>query len=351
MLNAGDVQVFLNFLEDEHKKRGEMTDAEQDDNNESMPQKPWTHLSPPPAFPGQPRLSLAMAATILAQERTVKLHTTSVQAEPMNVEPTTAQLPAGLPPVVVGATQEQSFDPMNIEVDSQAGRLNKGRAVGQILAVGKVTQGEVTCCTPTSPSQATTKNPGIQGPSRPVDPIVSPRQQVGKGVETVQSEDETESLAHSAAPQDPPMVSPAPVAPPPGWPPLPLPPLASTIPPPPVKAPARPPHTSILCSWAQPKNIPLNTLALESIRNLTVTVDTPQNLHPQSSRNGGTFASVAIFHQDPSVEPGVNMYKCLKKVFELLLHANPRSTLLTLYADEAGVAAVLITTICETKVQ
>ena len=141
------------------------------------------------------------------------------------------------------------------------------------------------------------------------------------------------------------MVSPPPVALPLARPPLPPPPQSSTIPPLPQKAPTRPPHTSILCSPAQPKNIPLNTVALESICNLMVTVDTPQNLHPWNSGNGVKFTSIAIFHRDPSVNPGVNMYRGLKKVFEMLLHTDPRSDILPLYADEAGVAIARITTI------
>jgi hypothetical protein len=61
------------------------------------------------------------------------------------------------------------------------------------------------------------------------------------------------------------------------------------------------------------------------------------NLRPRSSGNGVTFASIAIFHKDPMVDPGFNVYDCLKNVFELLLRADPRTTILPLYADEAGV--------------
>ena len=75
------------------------------------------------------------------------------------------------------------------------------------------------------------------------------------------------------------------------------------------------------------------------------TVDIPWNLCPRSSGNGVTIASIAIFHRDSSVDLGLNVYKCLKQVFELLLCANPRSTVLPLYADEAGVAIARITTI------
>ena len=75
------------------------------------------------------------------------------------------------------------------------------------------------------------------------------------------------------------------------------------------------------------------------------TVDIPWNLCPRSSGNGVTNASIAIFHRDSSVDLGLNVYKCLKQVFELLLCANPRSTVLPLYADEAGATILLITTV------
>ncbi len=39
------------------------------------------------------------------------------------------------------------------------------------------------------------------------------------------------------------------------------------------------------------------------------------------------------------------MYECLKKVFELLLRADPRATVLPLYADKAGVTIPPITTV------
>ena len=75
------------------------------------------------------------------------------------------------------------------------------------------------------------------------------------------------------------------------------------------------------------------------------TVDIPWNLCPRSSGNGVTIASIAIFHRDSSVDLGLNVYKCLKQVFELLLCTNPRSTVLPLYADEAGATILLITTV------
>jgi hypothetical protein len=72
-----------------------------------------------------------------------------------------------------------------------------------------------------------------------------------------------------------------------------------------------------------------------------VTVDIPRNLRPRSSRNGITFASIAIFHRHALA----NVYECLKKVFELLLRVDPRATMLPIYADEAGVRIAPITTV------
>ncbi len=37
------------------------------------------------------------------------------------------------------------------------------------------------------------------------------------------------------------------------------------------------------------------------------------------------------------MDPGINLYDCLKKIFELLLRANPRTTILPLYVDEGRV--------------
>ena len=162
-----------------------MTDVGQEEEDKDSPQKPWTHLPPPPAFPGQPRLSLAAGATVLAQERDTQTHATSIQAEPMNVEMTTEQLPVGLPSGAVRVTQGQSCTPMNIETVAQLGQMNKGRTVGQILVGGQATQVDLTH------NRATMRSPENQGPPWPVDQIVSPGCQVGKGVETVQSEDET----------------------------------------------------------------------------------------------------------------------------------------------------------------
>jgi hypothetical protein len=45
------------------------------------------------------------------------------------------------------------------------------------------------------------------------------------------------------------------------------------------------------------------------------------------------------------VDTGINVYDCLKNVFELLLCADPRTTILRLYADEAGVTINPILTV------
>jgi hypothetical protein len=102
------------------------------------------------------------------------------------------------------------------------------------------------------------------------------------------------------------------------------------------------PSSSILHALAQPRHIPLNTKALEAIQTLTALMETPRNLRPQSSGNGVTFASIAIFHKDPMVDHSINVYDCLKNVFELLLHADPQTTILPLYADKARVTINLI---------
>ena len=76
-------------------------------------------------------------------------------------------------------------------------------------------------------------------------------------------------------------------------------------------------------------------------------MDIPCNMRPWSSGNGVTFTftSITIFRRDFMVNPRVNVYNCLKKVFELILHADPRRTNLPLYADKAGMIIVPITTI------
>jgi hypothetical protein len=78
---------------------------------------------------------------------------------------------------------------------------------------------------------------------------------------------------------------------------------------------------------------------------LLAAVDISCNLRPQSSGNGITIVSIAIFHRDALVDPGINVYECLMKVFELLLQADPRATVLPLYTDKAGVTIAPITTV------
>ncbi len=94
--------------------------------------------------------------------------------------------------------------------------------------------------------------------------------------------------------------------------------------PPTVLLPA--PGYSILWSPVQPRTIPLNTKAIEA---LSVGGDSTQS-KTSEQWEGVTFASIAIFHKDPMVEPGINVYDCLKKVFDLLLRTNPRTTILPL---------------------
>jgi hypothetical protein len=165
--------------------------------------------------------------------------------------------------------------------------------------------------------------------------VCLPSRQVGDGVKTVTSNDNQEYHAPQVMTPHPLMVSPLSVA-------LPvnvhLPASASNQT---GKSNIMPrffsPGSSILHAPVQPRHILLNTKAFEAIQTPTALVETPRNLRPWSSGNGVTFASIAIFHKDPMVDPSINVYDCLKNVFELLLHADPQTTILTLYADKAGV--------------
>jgi hypothetical protein len=67
-LEAGNVQVFLDFLEDEHDKCSGMVDTTPDQDDEDSLTTPWHHLPPHLSYLGQPWSSLALAAVALAQE-------------------------------------------------------------------------------------------------------------------------------------------------------------------------------------------------------------------------------------------------------------------------------------------
>jgi hypothetical protein len=105
------------------------------------------------------------------------------------------------------------------------------------------------------------------------------------------------------------------------------------------------PSASILRSLAHPRQILLNTRALAAMQTPSAMVGIPHNLIQQRSRIGIPFASISIFHRDALEDPRANVYEHLKKVFELLLQADPRATVLPLYANEAGVTITPITTI------
>ncbi len=168
--------------------------------------------------------------------------------------------------------------------------------------------------------------------------VCSPGRQVGDGVETVTSNDNQEYHAPQVMTPRLSMVSPLSVVPPEDVH------LSASASSQPGKSNVMsrvllPPAlgSSILHAPAQSRHIPLNTKALKAIQTLTAMVETPRNLRPWSSGNGVTFASIAIFHKDPMVDLGINVYDCLENVFELLLHADPRITIPPLYADKAGV--------------
>ncbi len=67
-LDGGDIQVFLDFLEDERDKRSGMIEDCDDYGGAGSSNAPWQHLPLPLSFPGQPMSSLAAAAVAMAQE-------------------------------------------------------------------------------------------------------------------------------------------------------------------------------------------------------------------------------------------------------------------------------------------
>jgi hypothetical protein len=87
-LDAGDIQVFLDFLEDEQDKWLGMTDVKQEQKDEES--LPWQHLPPPPAYPSQSRLSLATAAVALAQECKAQFQSNQIKEGAMEIETTEA---------------------------------------------------------------------------------------------------------------------------------------------------------------------------------------------------------------------------------------------------------------------
>jgi hypothetical protein len=216
-LDGGDVQVFLDFLEDERDKRSGMIEASNDYRGAGSSNIPWQHLPLPPSFPGQPRSSLAAAAVAMAQEWEAQLWPNPIQDAAMEVD-----RDQGL-----GTTIGTSSGPQ------PEGKLSKSPP-GFLLQAVKV------CL------------PGCQ---------------VGDGVKIVISNDNQEYHAPQVMTPLPLMVSPLSVAPPvdvrlpastssqPG---------KSNIMPWVLLPPA--PGSSILHAPAQPRHIPLNTKALEAIQ-------------------------------------------------------------------------------------
>jgi hypothetical protein len=369
-LEAGDVRVFLEFLEDKHDKRSGMIDTTPNQDNKDSLMMPWQHLPPLPSNPGQPWSSLALAAVTLAQkqqgwpDQTIKdareVETTQAQPRPNHqvaqmdlTEEWTAQ--DHVPQPCSDLTQESSREvkgtaALSLSPNNGSHMDLAGMGGGSLgLKMGAATSGH-------SHGQRELKS-GVDNPSQGGQ-SVSLGHQVGHGVETVMSDEEQETPAPPKAVQGTPMVSPL----------LASPPVTASQPPsqdagrgsmaptehrtigitemllpPPKGVTHTAPGASILRSPAYPQQIPLKTRALVAMQTPLATVDIPHNLKPRSSGNRITFASIAIFHRDSLVDPGVNVYECLK-VFELLLRADPRATVLPLYANEAGVRIAPIIT-------
>jgi hypothetical protein len=81
--------------------------------------------------------------------------------------------------------------------------------------------------------------------------------------------------------------------------------------------------------------ISLNTDALAAIWN-TQEVLVYRNIRPKSTCNGITFAFMTIYHKVHGANPGATVYGCIKGTFELLLKADPSTSIQALYKDEGG---------------
>jgi hypothetical protein len=81
--------------------------------------------------------------------------------------------------------------------------------------------------------------------------------------------------------------------------------------------------------------IPLNTKAFEAIRN-TQEVLVFQNTHPKSTGAVVTFVSITICHKVHGANPGATVYSSIKWSFELLLKADPSTSIQALYEDKNG---------------
>ncbi len=85
-LDGGDVQVFLDFLEDERDKRPGMIEDSDDYGGAGSSDALWQHLPLPPSFPGQPRSALAAAAVVMAQEQEAQLWPDPIQDAAMDID-------------------------------------------------------------------------------------------------------------------------------------------------------------------------------------------------------------------------------------------------------------------------
>jgi hypothetical protein len=102
-LDGGDVQAFLDFLEDEWDKRLGMIEGSNDYGGAGSSDAPWQYLPLPPSFPCQPRSSLAAEAVAMAQEWEAQLWPNPIQDVAMDVDRdqglgTTISTSSGPPP-------------------------------------------------------------------------------------------------------------------------------------------------------------------------------------------------------------------------------------------------------------
>ena len=81
--------------------------------------------------------------------------------------------------------------------------------------------------------------------------------------------------------------------------------------------------------------IPINQHTLSVIRDLAPKV-VFRNARPRSTGDEITMVSMTVYHKEHGVDPGLNMYKCLRETYSLLLHADPTTVIPALYEDAYG---------------
>jgi hypothetical protein len=227
-LEAGDVQVFLDFLEDERDKRSGMVDTTLDQDNEDSLTTPWHHLPPPPSYPGQPWSSLALAAVALAQEHEAQgrpnkpikdaseASTTQAWPRPSHqvaqmdlTEEWTAQ--GHKAPPWSSPTWESPMAVSGISVLLQSSSDGPHR---ELAGMGEGSLGlEMGAATSQHTHRQREMKPGVNAPPQGGQAELSSCQ-IGHGVETVMSDGEQEPPALPKAVQGSPMVSPLSPSPP-----------------------------------------------------------------------------------------------------------------------------------------